>query len=152
MSSRRAVTSQPCPVNHSTAVFSFKNARKRQMESPHKGKKGLTRLKKAFFYSIDGLRAAYACEDAFRQEVWLVAVLIPCAFFLPVSGTESALMIASAMLVLIIELLNSALESAVDRISLENHYLSKRAKDIGSASVFLALLNLVLVWACILLR
>lgn len=61
-------------------------------------------------------------------------------------------MIASAMLVLIIELLNSALESAVDRISLENHYLSKRAKDIGSASVFLALLNLVLVWACILLR
>ena len=115
-------------------------------ESPHKGKTGLTRVWNAFLYSLDGLRAAFRYEDAFRQEVLLAAILIPVAFFLPASGLGKALMIAAVLLVLIVELLNSAVEAAVDRISLENHKLAKRAKDIGSAAVFLSLLNVPAVW------
>jgi len=79
-------------------------------------------------------------------------VLIPVAFFLHVGATEKALMITSVLLVLIVELLNSAIEAAVDRISLENHLLAKRAKDIGSAAVFLSLINVAAVWALILLK
>jgi diacylglycerol kinase (ATP) len=78
-------------------------------------------------------------------------VLVPAAFFVPVGGTARALMVASVFLVLIVELLNSAIEAAVDRISLENHLLAKRAKDIGSAAVFLSLINVATVWALILL-
>ncbi|HRE16210.1 MAG TPA: diacylglycerol kinase, partial [Rhodocyclaceae bacterium] len=85
------------------------------MESPYKGKTGLIRLKNAFFYSIDGLKAAYTCEDAFRQEVWLAVVLIPTACWLPVPVVERGLLLASVILVLIVELLNSAIEAAVDR-------------------------------------
>lgn len=121
------------------------------MESPYKGKTGLTRLKNALLYSIDGLQAAYTCEDAFRQEVWLAAVLIPAAILLPVSGIGRALMIGSVLLVLIVELLNSAVEAAIDRIGLESHRLSKRAKDIGSAGVLMALLNVLVVWTSVLL-
>ena len=88
-------------------------------ESPHKGRTGLARVWNAFFYSIAGLRAAFRHEDAFRQEVFLAALLIPAALFMPVAGTGKALMIASVLLVLIVELLNSAIEAAVDRISLE---------------------------------
>ncbi|MDH2918832.1 MAG: diacylglycerol kinase [Sideroxydans sp.] len=120
------------------------------MESPHKGKTGLRRLLNAFAYSYDGLRAAYQHEDAFRQEVWLALVLIPLACFLPSSGVAKALMIASVMLVIIVELINSAIEATVDRISLENHILAKRAKDIGSAAVLVSLLNVVLVWGVVL--
>ncbi|MBK1680687.1 diacylglycerol kinase [Rhodocyclus tenuis] len=120
-------------------------------ESPYKGKTGLRRILNAFGYSLAGLRAAYTCEDAFRQEVWLAVVLIPLAFWLPASGVGHALMVGSVLLVLIVELLNSAIEAAVDRVSLENHRLAKRAKDIGSAAVFIALGNVVLVWACVLL-
>lgn len=119
-------------------------------ESPHKGKTGLKRVCNAFFYSMDGLRAAFRHEDAFRQEVLLAVLLIPAALFTPVSGTGKALMIAAVLLVLIVELLNSAVEAAVDRISLENHALAKRAKDIGSAAVFLALVNVPLVWGLVL--
>ena len=119
-------------------------------ESPHKGKTGLKRVWNAFFYSIDGLRAALRHEDAFRQEVLLAAALIPAALFMPATGTGKALMIASVLLVLIVELLNSAIEAAVDRISLEHHELAKRAKDIGSAAVMLALLNVPVVWGLIL--
>jgi len=121
------------------------------MESPYKGKTGLRRVWNAFHYSVDGLRAAYRHEDAFRQEVWLAVVLIPLALFLPASGIGHALMIGALLLVLIVELLNSAIEAAVDRISLENHRLAKRAKDIGSAAVLMALLNVVVVWSCVLL-
>lgn len=121
------------------------------MESPYKGKTGLTRLKNALLYSIDGLQAAYTCEDAFRQEVWLATVLIPAAILLPVSGMGRALMIGSVLLVLIVELLNSAVEAAIDRIGLESHRLSKRAKDIGSAGVLMALLNVLVVWTSVLL-
>lgn len=122
-----------------------------QTESPFKGKTGLTRVCNAFFYSIAGLRAAYNHEDAFRQEIWLALLLIPLAFWLPASGVGRALMIASVLLVLIIELINSAIEAAIDRISLDHHRLSKRAKDIGSAAVLLALLNVMAVWGLVLL-
>jgi diacylglycerol kinase (ATP) len=119
-------------------------------ESPYKGKVGLQRLWNALHYSAAGLKAAYACEDAFRQESWLAAILIGASFFLPVNGLEQALMIAAVFLVLVVELLNSAIEATVDRVSLESHRLSKRAKDIGSAAVLLALINVVAVWAVIL--
>lgn len=120
------------------------------MESPYKGKTGLRRVINALFYSLDGLKAAFSCEDAFRQECLLALGLTPLAFYLTPSGTERALMISSVLLVLIVELLNSAVEATVDRISLENHRLAKRAKDIGSAAVLLALLNVLVVWSCIL--
>lgn len=121
------------------------------MESPHKGKTGLKRIWNAFFYSIDGLAAAFRHENAFRQEVLLAVILIPAALLLPASGVGKALMIASVLLVLIVELLNSAVEAAVDRISLENHLLAKRAKDIGSAAVMLSLINVPVVWLLVLL-
>ena len=120
------------------------------LESPHKGKTGLQRVWNAFLYSLDGLRAAFRHEDAFRQEVLLAALLIPAAFFLPAGGLGKALMIGAVLLVLIVELLNSAVEAAVDRISLEDHKLAKRAKDIGSAAVFLSLLNVPAVWLLVL--
>ena len=119
-------------------------------ESPYKGKTGLRRIWNACGYSLAGLRAAYRHEDAFRQEVWLAVVLIPLALFLPASGIGKALMIGSVMLVIIVELLNSAVEAAVDRISLENHLLAERAKDIGSAAVMMSLINVVAVWALVL--
>ena len=120
-------------------------------ESPFKGKTGVQRVWNAFHYSLAGLRAAFTCEDAFRQEALLAVLLIPASFFLPVSGIGRALMIASVLLVLIVELLNSAIEAAVDRVSLDRHHLSKRAKDIGSAAVLLALIHVVIVWGCVLL-
>ena len=119
-------------------------------ESPFKGKTGIQRLWNALGYSLQGLASAFRHEDAFRQEVLLTALLIPAAFFIPVGGAERALMIASVLLVLIVELLNSAVEAAVDRISLENHSLAKRAKDIGSAAVFLSLINVAAVWLLVL--
>lgn len=120
-------------------------------ESPFKGKTGVQRVWNAMHYSLAGLRAAFVGEDAFRQEALLAALLIPASFLLPVGGVGRALMIASVLLVLIVELLNSAIEAAVDRVSLDRHHLSKRAKDIGSAAVLLALINVVVVWAGVLL-
>ena len=121
------------------------------MESPFKGKTGLKRIWNAFHYSMEGFRAAFANEDAFRQEALLAALLIPAACLLPVSAVDRALMIASVLLVLIVELINSAIEATVDRISLENHRLAKRAKDIGSAAVLIALINVGVVWGLVLL-
>jgi diacylglycerol kinase (ATP) len=118
--------------------------------SPHKGKTGLRRIWNALFYSIEGFRAAYRHEDAFRQECLLALILVPAAFFMPAGGVGKGLMIAAVLLVLIVELLNSAVEAAVDRVSLENHQLAKRAKDIGSAAVFLSLVNVAVVWALVL--
>ena len=103
------------------------------------------------FYSVEGLKAAYKHEDAFRQEVLLAVLLIPLAFFLPTPGLGKALMIASVLLVLIVELLNSAVEATVDRVSLEHHRLAKRAKDIGSAAVMMSLANVVVVWLLVML-
>jgi diacylglycerol kinase (ATP) len=118
--------------------------------NPHKGKTGLRRIWNAMFYSIEGFRAAYRHEDAFRQECLLGLILVPAAFFMPAGGVGKALMIAAVLLVLIVELLNSAVEAAVDRVSLENHQLAKRAKDIGSAAVFLSLVNVAVVWVLVL--
>lgn len=119
------------------------------MESPYKGKTGLRRLINAFGYSVEGLKAAYKNEDAFRQEVTMAIILIPLAIYLGDSGIEIALMIASVLLVIIVELVNSSIEATVDRISLENHLLAKRAKDIGSAAVLISLINLAVVWGCL---
>jgi diacylglycerol kinase (ATP) len=116
-------------------------------ESPFKGKTGLKRLINAAGYSADGFKAAYKHEDAFRQETHLALVLIPLAVWLGDTSVERALMIGSVLFVLIVELLNSAVEAAVDRISLDRHHLIKRAKDMGSAAVLIALINVVVVWA-----
>lgn len=120
-------------------------------ESPFKGKTGLQRLMNAFGYSLEGFKAAFKHEDAFRQEVFLAIILIPLAFYLGKSPIEKALMIASVLLVLIVELLNSAIEAAVDHTSTEHHALAKRAKDIGSAAVFLALSIVAVVWGLVLI-
>jgi len=121
------------------------------MEAPHKGKTGLRRLWNAFGYSLAGFRAAYHYESAFRQEVLLSLILIPLALSMPVGYLGKALMIASVLLVIIVELINSAIEAIVDRISLEKHELAGRAKDLGSAAVFVSLVNSVVVWGLVLL-
>ncbi|MCL4800652.1 MAG: diacylglycerol kinase [Burkholderiales bacterium] len=126
-------------------------ATNRPDESHFKGTTGLRRLVNALEYSLHGLASAFRHEDAFRQEALLAAALIPIALVLGVGGVGKAMMIASVLLVLIVELLNSAIETAVDRISLDEHQLSKRAKDIGSAAVFLSLVNVVAVWALVLI-
>ena len=116
------------------------------MESPYKGKTGIVRLMNAFGYSLEGFKAAYKHEDAFRQEVHLSIILIPLAFYLGHTAIARALMIGSVLLVMIVELLNSSIEATVDHTSIEHHPLAKRAKDIGSAAVFVALLNVFVVW------
>ena len=121
-----------------------------QQESPFKGKTGLRRLINAAGYSLSGLRAAYRHEDAFRQEVLLALVLMPVALATHASGLGKALMIFSVLLVLVVELLNSAVEAAVDRVSLERNPLAKRAKDIGSAAVMISLVNVAVVWVLVL--
>ena len=116
------------------------------MTNPHKGRTGLDRVVHATGYSMAGLRAAYRGESAFRQEFWLAAVMVPAAVWLGRGWVETALLIGSVMLVLIVELLNSGIETAIDRISFEWHDLSKRAKDIGSAAVFLSLVLCAGIW------
>lgn len=120
--------------------------------SPFKGKTGLRRVLNAAGYSWAGLRAAYQHESAFRQELWLALVLVPLALYLGESAVEQVLMVGALLLVLIVELLNSAIEASVDRISLEHHLLIKRAKDMGSAAVLLALLNTVVIWVLLLIN
>ncbi len=119
-------------------------------ESPFKGKTGFRRLLNAFGYSLEGFKAAFKHEDAFRQEVFLAIVLLPLGFYLGKNPIEQALMMASVLLVLIVELLNSAIEAAVDHTSTDHHALAKRAKDIGSAAVFIALGIVIVVWGLIL--
>ena len=114
--------------------------------SPFKGQTGLKRILNAAGYSLDGLRAAFTGEAAFRQLVLLNVVLIPLALWLDVSPVERALMVAVSMLSLIVELLNSAVEAAIDRVSFELHELSKRAKDIASAAVLLSLVLAGGIW------
>ncbi|HCG5090490.1 TPA: diacylglycerol kinase [Vibrio parahaemolyticus] len=102
-------------------------------------------------YSIKGLKAAWTHEAAFRQELVLTLVLSISAFFLPVTTLERVLMVSSLLLILIVELINSAVEAVVDRVSDDWHELSGRAKDIGSAAVFVALFLALFVWASFLL-
>jgi diacylglycerol kinase (ATP) len=120
------------------------------MESPHKGRTGLQRLINATRHSIAGFIAAARHESAFRQELVLAAVMVPLGLVLGADGVERALLAGSVLLVLVVELLNSAVEAALDRISLEHHDLTKRAKDLGSAAVMLALVLAGLVWLLVL--
>ncbi|BAU48739.1 diacylglycerol kinase [Sulfurifustis variabilis] len=119
---------------------------------PIKESHGAVRVWRAIGYSLAGLRAAVSHEAAFRQELALAAVLVPAAFFASPDRIERALLIGAVLLVLVVELLNSALEAAVDRISMERHDLARRAKDIGSAAVFLSIVNAVIVWVLVLWR
>lgn len=119
------------------------------MENSLKGKSGLRRILNACGYSVSGLGAAFRHEAAFRQELLLAGVLIPIALFCKRSGSDKALLIGSVMLVLIVELLNSAIENLTDRVSLELHPLAKRTKDLGSAAVLLSLITMVIVWGLI---
>lgn len=116
------------------------------MTNPHKGRTGIERIVRATGYSAAGIQAAYRGESAFRQEFWLAAFMLPAAFWLGRSWVEVALLAGSVILVLIVELLNSAIEAAIDRISFEMHDLSKRAKDIASAAVMLSLLLCAAIW------
>lgn len=120
------------------------------MNSPFKNPRGLSHAWHAIHYAWHGLRTAWQEEDAFRQEVIVALLALPVLWFSPVSSTGKALMLASLFLVLIVELLNSALEAAVDHTSLERHPLAKRAKDIASAAVFLSILNASAVWGVLL--
>ena len=116
------------------------------IESPHKSKTGLVRIWRAFFYSLEGFAAALKYEHAFRQELILCMVLLPVAAFLPLEMVERIILVMTLMFVLVVELLNSGIEAIVDRVSLENHELSKRAKDLGSAAVFLSLVVTAVAW------
>jgi diacylglycerol kinase (ATP) len=117
--------------------------------NPYKGNRGLTRAWHAMKNSLNGFRVAIREESAFRQELTLAAILFPCGLFVPVTPVERAALLASVLLVLMVELLNSSVEAAIDRISLERHELSKRAKDFGSAAVMTALGVCVLTWGLI---
>ena len=124
----------------------MREAQSAPMTNPHKGRTGIDRIARALGYSVAGLRLAYRGESAFRQEFWVAAVLIPLAFWVGRNWIEVVLLTGSVALVLIVELLNSAIEAAIDRVSFEWHELSKRAKDIGSAAVFVAVLVCAGVW------
>jgi diacylglycerol kinase (ATP) len=121
------------------------------MESPFKSKNGLERIAKAAGYSIQGLKSAYKNEAAIRQETWLMIVLIPLGFYLGHTNIERVLLVGVTVLVFIVELLNSAVEAAVDHTSIDHHALAARAKDIGSAAVMVAIFLFLLVWGLVLL-
>ncbi len=112
--------------------------------------KGLMRIIKATGYSWQGLRAAYRHEAAFREEIWLCVLLLPLGLYLGDGGVEKALLVGSVLLLPLVEILNSAIEAAVDRVGDEFHELSGRAKDMGSAAVALAILLLIVVWVLVL--
>lgn len=119
--------------------------------SEFKSKSGIKRIFSAFFYSLDGFRAAWRHEHAFRQELMLAVPGIVVAALLPVTGLERIALIGVLLLVLIIELLNSAVEAVVDRVSLDRNPLSKNAKDLGSAAVFLSFVFALITWGVIVL-
>ncbi|MEQ5841673.1 diacylglycerol kinase [Paraburkholderia acidicola] len=115
--------------------------------NPYKGNRGVTRAWHALKNSLAGFRVAIREESAFRQELTLAAILLPCGVLVPVEPVARVLLLGSVLLVLIVELLNSSVEAAIDRISLERHELSRRAKDFGSAAVTVALCICVMTWA-----
>jgi diacylglycerol kinase (ATP) len=116
------------------------------MESPFKSKNGLERIAKALGYSLAGLKAAYKNEAAIRQETWLMVLLVPLGLYLGQTNIERILLVGVVFLVFIVELLNSAIEAAVDHTSIDHHKLAGRAKDIGSAAVFVSIMLFLLVW------
>jgi diacylglycerol kinase (ATP) len=117
------------------------------MANPHNT--GIRRVVHATFFSLAGLRAAWVNEAAFRQECMVAVLLVPAAFWLGRSGVERALLAGSCLLVLIVELLNSAIEAAVDRIGTDRHLLAARAKDMGSAAVLVSLCLVALIWTLV---
>ena len=123
---------------------------KQQSGSEFKSKGGISRIFSAFFYSVDGFKSAWRNEHAFRQELILVIVGVVVALLLPVTARDKLALIGVLVLVLVVELLNSAIEAIVDRVSLDVHPLSKNAKDFGSAAVLLTLILAGAVWAVIL--
>ena len=124
----------------------------RPENNPHKQNTGLKRLFLAFVNSISGFKFAIKEESAFRQELLLCLFLIPLIFIFPTSPIEKILMIGSLLLLLIVELLNSSIEAAIDRISFSHHDLSKRAKDLGSAAVLVALTLVVITYLSVLTK
>ncbi len=114
------------------------------------GRTGFSRIAHAFVYSMQGFRAAIKHEAAFRQEMIIALILVPTAFWLTTDPLHLMAMLGSILLVLIVEILNSAIEAVVDRTGDEPHPLAGRAKDMGSAAVFLALLNVILMWGLVL--
>jgi diacylglycerol kinase (ATP) len=115
-----------------------------------KGPQGIDRIIKAFGYSLKGFKAAYQNEAAFRQELGLAVVMVPLGFWLGQTAVERVLLVGVVLMVLVVELLNSAVEAVVDRVGPEHHELAGRAKDIGSAAVFLSLVIVFIVWGLIL--
>lgn len=114
------------------------------MAGHHKSE--IERMRNALRYSLQGLVEAFRCEGAFRTEVLLACILIPSAFFVSTEAVVRALLVGSVLILMVTELLNSGIEAAVDRISMERHELAKRAKDIGSAAVFVAVINVTIIW------
>ena len=123
-----------------------------EAESPYKGQSGLRRILSATRNSLEGFAAAVRHEDAFRQELFMAAILVPAGLWLGKDGLERAILVAAVLFVLVVELLNSAVEATVDRISFDNHRLAKRAKDIGSAAVMLSIATALVVWLLVLIR
>jgi diacylglycerol kinase (ATP) len=119
------------------------------MTNPYKGRIGLDRVVRAIGYSFEGLASAYRGESAFRQETWAAVVLVPTAFWLGRTWLETLLLVGSVGFVMIVELLNSGIEAAIDRISFDRHELSKRAKDQASAAVFLSVMLASATWLTI---
>ena len=119
--------------------------------APQKNNKGLRRIINAFFFSLNGYKACFKTEEAFRQEVFFALILIPLGLWLGQGSVEKILLVGSVVFVLIVEILNTAIERAIDRISFEKHDLSKEAKDMGSAAVLLSLILFGFVWGIILI-
>jgi diacylglycerol kinase (ATP) len=135
-------------ISGSIAEFSF-NKMNETLATPHKST-GFKRIVRALWHSLSGIGSAWKHESAFRQELILSSLLVPLAVILPVGLTGKTLLIGCVFLVLITELLNSAIEWIVDYISLDHHPMAKRAKDMGSAAVFLSLLNCGIIWLLVL--
>jgi len=121
-----------------------------QPVSQFKSKSGIRRVFAAVFYSLDGLRTAWRYEHAFRQELMIAIPGVILALLLPVNRLEKLALVASLVLVLVVELLNSAIEAVVDRVSLDKHSLSKNAKDLGSAAVMLSFVLALVTWGMVL--
>jgi diacylglycerol kinase (ATP) len=121
--------------------------KKTDSSNPQKKRRGFSRVYHAFGFSLEGLKAGWY-EPAFQQEAWVFIVLLPCAFLLGSNWVEVCLLIGTVTLVLVVELLNTAIESAIDRHGQDWHELSKRAKDLGSAAVLLSLIFCIGVWLC----
>ena len=118
------------------------------MSAPE-GNTGVKRIINAFFFSLDGFKACFRTEEAFRQEIYLTALMVPTAFWIGDTNVEQIVLLGSVVLVLITEMINTAIERAIDRISTDKHELSKEAKDMGSAVVFMALVFCAFTWLMI---